>query len=318
MSGVAFYCVTGRDFFPGAVALVNSLRLNGHFDPIRVLDCGMDPEQRDQLASQATILPAPSDAPPSMLKLVAPQALPADVMFLLDADIIVTRPLDDLITEAARGRLVAFENESSRFFPQWGEMLGLGPVRRGRYVMSSAIGLDRQLGRQILPLVEAKQLEVDTDRTWLAGSRDEAAPFFYADQDVLNAVIAARLGTDRVFALDSRLAAVPPFEGLRIVDARAARCAYPDGSEPYLLHHYFRKPWLVRMRSNVYSRLLTRLLLANDVALRLDPAAVPPRLRTGPAAALVRAAVDVVVGGPAALRRRLAGRPRVIEAWPSS
>ena len=57
---MAFYAVTGRDFFPGAVALLNSLRLLGHDEPLLVVDCGMTARQRELLAEHATVLAAPS------------------------------------------------------------------------------------------------------------------------------------------------------------------------------------------------------------------------------------------------------------------
>ena len=42
-----FYTVTDAEFFPGTVALLNSLRLVGHREPLVVLDNGLTPEQRD-------------------------------------------------------------------------------------------------------------------------------------------------------------------------------------------------------------------------------------------------------------------------------
>ena len=104
---------------------------------------------------------------------------------------------------------------------------------------------------------------------------------------------------------------------MRIADRRTLRCAHRDGAEPYFLHHAFRKPWLVPIRANVYSRLLTRLLLADDVALRLDPAELPPRLRGGIAGAASRIAVDTRLAPRGAIRR-LRRRPERVTAWPES
>jgi hypothetical protein len=55
-----------------------------------------------------------------------------------------------------------------------------------------------------------------------------------------------------------------------------------------LLHHFLAKPWLKATRSNIYSLLLPRLLLAPDVALRLEPEQLPLRLREGRLAATDR------------------------------
>ena len=312
----AFYCVSGRDFFPGAVAMLNSLRLLGHDEPLFVLDCGLTARQRELLASHATLVPAPRDAAPSLLKLVAPRAHPADAMVLLDADLIVTRRLDDRIAAAARGSLVAFENDTQRHFPQWGELLSLGEVRPGPYLTSSALAIGREAAGRVLPLIDDRQTRVAPERTWL-GQGAEDDPLYFLDQDVLNAVVHSQLTPEEIVALDARLAPIPPFAGVRLADESRLRCTYRDGTEPYLLHHCFRKPWLVRMRSNVYSRLLTRLLLGRDVALRLEPEMLPLRLRTGAAARAGRLGTDLVLTLPGIVRRARR-RPTRVTAWPNS
>lgn len=315
--GVAFYSLTGRDFFPGLVALLNSLRVTGHAAPLFVLDCGMEPSQRERLEPHATVIPAPADVPPSLLKLVAPLGHPAETMVLLDADIIVTRTLNGLVEQAAEGRVLGFENDVQRYFEEWGNLLDLGPLRNGPYISSSALFIDGALAAETLPLAHERQLAVDRTATWL-GDGPESHPLYYMDQDVLNAVFLSRLPPERVFALDARLSAAPPFAGLRIRDEIGLRCAYQDGAEPYLLHHFFRKPWLVAMRSNPYSRLLTRLLLGSDLPIRLEESELPLRLRTGSLARAERLRVDLLVGGPAYVRRSLRGRPGKITAWKDS
>jgi hypothetical protein len=317
LTGAAFYCVTGRDFFPGAVALLNSLRLTGHTEPLYVLDHGLAPDQRERLAAHATVVPAPAgDEPPSLLKLELPRERPADVVAILDTDLIATRSLAPLLDAAAAGSLVAFENDTHRYFPEWGELLGLGEVRPGPYLTTSAILAPAALADRVLPVVAERQRAVDRDRTWVAGG-DPADPLYYLDQDVLNAVVHSRLEPGELRSVDARLAPIPPFAGVRIADSRTLRCAYRDGTEPYFLHHAFRKPWLVPIRANVYSRLLTRLLLADDVPLRLEPDELPPRLRRGVGGAASRLAVDARLTPRGALRR-LRRRPERVTAWPGS
>ncbi len=51
---VAFYCISSDLYFPGAVALVNSLRLVGHTEPIFLLDCGLSDAHRELLATEVT------------------------------------------------------------------------------------------------------------------------------------------------------------------------------------------------------------------------------------------------------------------------
>lgn len=291
MDGHAFYCVSDDAYFLGAVGLINSLRLVGHEAPIVVLDCGLTPWQRQALDPHVTLLQSGSDAPPWLLKTVAPRERPADVMVLLDTDMVATRPLTPLIDEAASGRVVAFENPVDRFVPEWGELLGLGTARRQSYVGSGAISVGRNLGDRILTLMDEHQTQIDFDRTfWRRNEPDY--PFLYGDQDVFNAVLATQVDRDAFVALDQRLAPTPPFSGLRIIDEGTLRCSYDDGVQPYLVHHFVVKPWLEATYHGVYSRLLRRLLIGRDVSIQVPQAQLPVWMRRGPRAYLKRATVN--------------------------
>jgi hypothetical protein len=310
----AFYCVTDSRYFLGAVAMVNSLRLLGHREPVYVLDCGLTAHQRQLLAPHATLVPAPSDAPPWLLKTVAPLRHPAEVMVLIDADIIVTRSLSELIHRAAEPRVIAIENDTDRFVAEWADLLGLGEVRRQPYVSSGLVLLGEPLGQDVLTLMGQLQDRVDFDRSFWRGN-DRDYPFLYGDQDILNAILASRVERERMVALGNRLAPNPPFQGLRVLDPATLRCAHRDGTEPYALHNFYRKPWLVRTRSNPYSRLLTRVVLGPDVTLRLDPSELPLRLRTGAGAQVARLTIDVVVGVPGYVHRQVKPGPRGSKGW---
>jgi hypothetical protein len=306
----AFYCVADARYFIGAVGMLNSLRLLGHREPIYLLDCGLTPQQRSLLAPHATLVPAPSDAPPYLLKTVAPLRHPAEVTVLIDTDMIVTRPLTELIDAAAGGQVVGFRNNTNRFFAEWGELLDLGTVRRRPYVSVSLTFLGGELGSEVLRLLDDRQRRVDFDRT-LYGRNEAGYPFLYPEQDVLNAVIAARAEADPLLVVDARLEAIPPFTGLELLDAQTLRCAFPDGTEPFVIHHFMsRKPWLHATEPGVYSRLLSRLLLAADVEVRVPERMVPLRLRSGWLAALDRKRVQAVqrwrwyIGDPLAARVR--------------
>jgi hypothetical protein len=292
---VAFYCVADERYFLGAVAMLNSLRLHGHREPLFVLDCGLTHHQRELLRPHATVVagPKPDEAQPWLLKTEAPVARPAEVMVLIDADMIVTRPLDPLIEEASRNRIIAFENDRPRFVPEWGEMLKLGATRPGPYVSSGLVLLGGSIGFEVLGLMHDRQREVDMELT-LFGRNVADYPFRYPEQDVLNAILRTRVEPDRLHALDNRLAANPPFAGLRLVNRDGVRCAYPDKAEPYVLHHFDRKPWLAPMYHGIYSQLLSRLWLGEDVALRLPETEVPLRMRNGALARAERARVNLV------------------------
>jgi hypothetical protein len=287
----AFYCVADNRYFLGAVGLINSLRLLGHSEPIYLLDCGLESDQLELLTPHVELVPAPDKSPPWLLKTVAPLAHPAHVMVLLDTDMIVTRKLSDLVGLAAGGRVVAFrDRDEDRYFPEWAE-LGLGSPRRQPYLSSGFVSLGQPLAESILQTLGSAQRHVDFGRTfWRRNVRDY--PYLYADQDVLNAILATTVEPERIVALENRLAPNPPFRGVRIVDEGTLQCAHRDGIEPYVLHQFVRKPWLERMYHGIYPRLLARLLLSDDVEVRVPESEVPRRMRRGPIASAERALVN--------------------------
>lgn len=287
----AFYCVCDRRYLLGAAAMINSLRLLGHAEPIFVLDSGLSSAQRGILAPHATLVSSPDDTPPYLLKTVAPLRHPAETMILIDADVVITRRLDELIAQSSGG-VVAFRNDTQRFVPEWGELLDLGTARSGPYVSSGLVLLGGALGDEVLRLMDDRQGRVEFERSFYGSAAQPDYAFRYPEQDVLNAVLCTRPQRDRIVALDSRLVANPPFTGLRLLDPESLRCTYEDGGEPYALHHYARKPWLEPMYHGIYSRLLARLLLGPDVPVRVPEADVPLRMRNGPLARVARARVD--------------------------
>lgn len=289
----AFYCVADSRYFPGAVAMVNSLRLHGHGEPIHLLDLGLSAEQRELLAPQVSFAESEPGAPPWLAKTVAPLRNPAETMVLIDADMVVTRPLDELVERARVDGVVAFENDSDRFCPEWAELLGLTGLTRRRYVSSGFVALGGERGLEVLRALDALQHRVELERGFY-GANEPGYAFLYPEQDVLNAILAAEPADRAPVAMPHRLAPVPPFDGLRLSSARAGRCEYEDGSQPFLLHHYLRKPWLEPMYHGVYSRLLVRLTLGDDVAIRLPPRALPFRMRPGPLPWLERRRVDAI------------------------
>ena len=287
----AFYCVADERYFLGAVGMINSLRVVGHTEPVFVLDCGLTAQQRRLLEPHASLVKAPSEAPPWLLKTIVPLSHPAEVMVLIDADIVVTRPLDELMAKASEDRVVAFENDMYRFVAEWGELLGLGEVRRQPYVSSGLVLAGRAVGERVLGLMDELQDRVDPALTVGSGG-DPSYPLHYPEQDILNAVLASRVDAGRTLALSRRLAPYPPFQGVRVVDERSLRCAYRDGTDPYALHHFGTKPWLEPARHGPYSVLLRRLLTGSDVPIPIGERDLPRRLRSGVRAWLDRKRVD--------------------------
>jgi hypothetical protein len=289
----AFYCVVDERYFLGAVGMLNSLRLAGHDEPVFALDCGLTAAQRRRLEPHATLVAGPTDAPPYLLKTIAPLAHPADVMVLIDADMIVTRPLTQLVERAARGGVVAFANDADRFVREWGQALELGPIRRTTYVSSGLVLLGGDEGAEVLRLLDDRQRRVEFERTFY-GTDEPGYPFRYPEQDVLNAILSTRADPERVTVLEHRLAPVPPFAGLTLVDEQRLVCEYSDGARPYVLHHIARKPWLQPAYHGAYSRLLSRTLLGAGVAIEVRDEELPLRMRSGIAAQAQRRAVDAL------------------------
>lgn len=286
----AFYTVADSRYFPGAVAMINSLRLLGHTEEILALDCGLEEREQALLSSEATVVPGRRDILPHLQKLDLPLARPAEVMVLVDADVIFTRPLDELIAAAASGRLVAFiDRAPHRHFPEWSELLGLGEVVRGPYLNSGILFVPKLLRSEILEAAAARMDRIEVSRSMLGGG-PERYPFSYLDQDAVNAVAWSLGPPGPALALATRLAPPPPFPGVRIVDEASIRCTYQDGTEPYALHHLDEKPWLAATATSPYTRLFTRLTLGPDVPLRLPPGRLPLRLRAGSTAELARRA----------------------------
>jgi hypothetical protein len=309
IAGAAFYTVADRRHFLGAAALLNSLRLAGHEEPLFVLDCGLTDLQLELLAPHATLVRPAADVPPPAAKATAPLRHPADAMVILDADVIVTRPLDAVIGRAKGGAIVGFANDTpGRFFPEWSE-LGLGEPRKQTYVNAGHLVVPAGR-RDALALVAELAARVDPKRTFVAGG-SPSDPLYYLDQDVLNAVLATTVEPEQIEIVEEGLAAYTPFRGLRVVDERILRCEREDGSRPLLLHHVLRKPWLAAVRPSAYSQLLTRLLTGEDVALRVPRRMIPLHLQTGRLAAFGRVRVRAQAGVHDRVRGKLGVRPKV-------
>ncbi|MGI8461346.1 MAG: hypothetical protein ACR2OC_06860, partial [Solirubrobacterales bacterium] len=160
-SRTAFYCMSSSAYFLGAVAMVNSLRLLGHDEPVYLLDLGLTGEQRARLAPEVSFVESPPDLQPWLAKTVAPLAHPAEVMVLIDVDLVLTRSLAPLINRAAEGRAIAFENQVDRFVPEWAELLELGAAKRRPYVCSGLVFLGGEMGEEILRLLDDRQRRLD-------------------------------------------------------------------------------------------------------------------------------------------------------------
>lgn len=322
MPSTTIYSISNERFFLGLVALINSLRLHGHDDEVVIVDCGLTKHQRDQLAAQATLLRAPPGVEPHLLKYVGPLQEPADVMLLIDADMLITSPLDPIVADVRAGKVVAFADPlADRFFESWQELLDLPTLRRQPYVNAGFLGFPRERGLGLLERLRRDQTLIETEETiWTGGSANR--PTYFADQDLLNALLASVVPSTGLAILEQDLAPHPPFMGVRVVDVDRAACAYADGRAPFLLHHMLKqKPWLTPRRPTAYSDLLPRLWLGDDVAIRLNQTDVPLRFRAGLAATAERrraaaAALLHETRGRLGLRRYVRARRRARQRAP--
>lgn len=305
---VAYYTIGDALFYPGLIGLLNSLRLVGERAPLYVVDCGFTETQRATLAPHVSLIPMRRGLHPVLQKATAPVAHAAEIMVLIDADMLVMRPLTPLFDEAASGRLVAFEDAGhrDRFFPEWSAM-GLGTPRRGPYLNCGLLIFSATTGSDFLPLFIELQEQLDPADTHFGGA-DVANPLYFADQDVLNIIASTRFN-GRITRVDHRLAPVPPFPGLQVRHDGRFACAYENGDVPYLLHHVRAKPWLAPMKANTYSELLTRVVTVPAAPIQLDRTDLPLRLRGSRFSALDKWRASMQEEAHRLFRGRLGLRP---------
>ncbi|MGH9892863.1 MAG: hypothetical protein ACREA0_12910, partial [bacterium] len=90
-----FFTICTASYFPGTVAMLNSLRLTGNRGEIVILDRGLVPWQRRVLEQHATVvdIPATSSGHPTRLKAYPHLFGYTGLIVFIDSDMIVTRSL---------------------------------------------------------------------------------------------------------------------------------------------------------------------------------------------------------------------------------
>jgi hypothetical protein len=231
-------------------------------------------------------------------------------MVVIDADILVTRPFAPLFEDAANGRIVAFQDDyqRDRYFPEWSS-LGLGIPRQTPYLNCGLLLFSATTAADFLPLFVDHQKRLDPADTHF-GEGAMSNPFYYADQDVLNAMLCTRFH-DRAVRLEQRLAPVPPFAGLNVEAGSGPVCRYADGAVPYALHHINRKPWLSPTRPNPYSKLFTRLVTGSEARVKLGKRDLPLRLSDSRLAPFDWWRVSIQLAARQRLRGKLGLRPAI-------
>jgi hypothetical protein len=289
-----FCAIVDSAYFLGAVALVNSLRLTGHTGEIAFLDVGMDARQREFLEQAAMVHDGPAGAgwlsvfvKPMLVKLH-----PDRSVVLLDNDLVITSSLEPLLSAADEGKIAVFEQpDSTRWFAEWEQLFALRePLRHGPYVNSGCIALSTSRWREFLDRWYELGQSVSAARAGrpfvLRPQEVVSDPVGYPDQDTLNALLMSEVPESAVRIWPHKLT---PFweerHDVRVLDPHSLRCGV-DGQTPYFLHSTGQpKPWQpkgwLRLRFFAFNRLLTRVLVGEDVPLRLRPEQIPPWLRPG-------------------------------------
>ena len=299
-----FYTIADAGFFPGLVALLNSLRLTGNAGELVVLDRGLTPRQRALLEEHVTLaeLPAALAGRPMLLKAYPHLLEAAGIVVIVDSDMIVTRPLAEITSLAADGRICAFPDpppHRGRWFAEWEQELGLrAPLRRRKYLNAGFVALSADHWPQLLG--RWWELCDRVPREQHFGRFEQ--PFWAGDQDVLNAILSSEVPEEALAELPEEGEAYPDdlLETV-VVDERTLRCALRGRALTILHYSLGPKAWerkaLVRLRDDAYVRLLPRLLFGDDVAVRLEPESVPLWLRPGGRARAVVRGADLVHGG---------------------
>ncbi len=273
----------------------NSLRRVGERAPLFVVDCGLTATQREQLSTRATIVPPLLDLHPMLQKATGPLTHPSKIMVFVDADILVTRPLNPLLEDAAAGRIVVFEDSGhpNRFSQHW-STFGLGVVHRRPYVNSGFFATSWDTASSLLPALVELQRHIDLSVTVVSGigcGLRSALPLYseaphvpravasalLPDQDLLNVLLCTRFD-DRVTRVERKLAPFPPFAGLGITARDHTLCSYADGTLRSCCTTLTASQGSRQSRSGVYSQLFTMLVTDQRACLTLDRRDLPLRL----------------------------------------
>jgi hypothetical protein len=190
-----FFTICNADYFPGTVAVLDSLRLTGNRAPLAILDTGLLPAQRARLEQHATILEAPSrSVRPWLLTPFTRLLDQTQVLVIIDSDMLVTAPLTDIIKETSSGKICLFEDHVShlqRWFPEWKSGFALRKsLRRETYVNAGFIALSPTAWPDFLSRFAEVSNRLPAESLWEGASAD--SPYWAADQDALNALLLAR------------------------------------------------------------------------------------------------------------------------------
>ena len=299
-----FFTVADERFFPGAVCLLNSLRLSGNDAELVILDAGLTASQRQRLDGHARVVALTGEAlaQPLLLKSFPHTLDPHGTVVVIDSDMIVTRSLDPVLEQVESGKVCMFadiEDQRHRFIPEWEEAFGLGaPLRRQNYMNAGFIALSTHHHPDLLRRYWELCHRIPPEQT-LVGGGGYDQPFWGGDQDAINALLMSEVQAEAVVELPEEEGPSPELlHEVRIVDERTLACEL-RGHRPYLLHYWGGpKPWApnawLRVSRDAYVRLMKRVLFAHDAPVPMDPRELPLWLRPGPVGSAILALLSAV------------------------
>jgi hypothetical protein len=232
---------------------------------------------------------------------------PDGVAVIIDSDMIVTRSLGDLIAAARdEGKICLFSDfqaNRKRWFAEWEQVFELSRPAPPPALPERGLRPLRHPPPPRLPAALVARLRADPAREDPRPGPDEYdQPFWDGDQDVMNAVLMSEIPADAIKELPQE--AAPTSDRLMWVrgkDVQTLACEV-RGVPTVLLHMTGGpKPWQevawMRVRRNGYVQLLPRLLLGDDVPIRLRAEDLPVWLRPGPRGAAALRALSGLNGG---------------------
>ncbi len=179
-------------------------------------------------------------------------------MVLIDVDMVVTRPLTELIESAASGRVVAVRENVDRHVPSGARSSGWAPLGGAP---TSPRGSSPSAARSA-PRCSASG--TTGCRRWITSARGSPRTSPSTRSSSWTRTSSTRSSipcpTPASWRSTSGWRHTSRTAGCEMRDATTLRCSYEDGVEPYVLHQYLGKPWIDPMYHGIYSRALSRLL----------------------------------------------------------
>ncbi len=293
---VTFYTVVDEIFFPGFVALYNSVRLMGHVAPFVVLDLGMNDDQRSILDSidVETVRGFGESEFALHHKPFASRLDTTGVIVVIDSDMIVTGSLRTMIDKAREGKICLFPDpDDSRWFTEWKTLFGLSVTpRKQTYYNTGVVAFSVDTWPDLLGRWWDLLVRIQERPTFQQGADMRTDPTSQGDQDALNAILMTEVPEDAVESLPST-GEVFRRDMMQVLveNSRTLTCTFRGGN-PIILHcSSSPKPWAANAWKGghpVYPfiELMRRLLVSDDVALRVPDSMLVPWLRSGLAGAL--------------------------------